>query len=44
VDPRTVLRICRYHAIPEQQLIEGGRILYPREAIEDLERSIFHAN
>ncbi len=44
VNPRTVLRVCRLHAVPEIRLCEGGRILYPCDSIRALERSLFHRN
>jgi len=44
VDPRTVLRICRYHELTEIQLRDGGRILFPREQVEALEAKIFSCN
>jgi hypothetical protein len=44
VDPRTVLRVCRFHHIPEIRLRDGGRILYSCEKISALERQIFGRN
>ena len=41
---RTVIRVCRYHGVPELSLVPGGRILYPRDAIEDLETRLFNWN
>ncbi len=44
VSRRTVIRVCRIHAVKEIPLVEGGRILYPRDDIEELEAKLFGWN
>ena len=44
VSERTVIRYCRFHAIPEIRFVPGGRILYSRTAIEELEATFFNQN
>jgi hypothetical protein len=44
VDPRTAIRICRFHELAEITMVPGGRILYARGDVEDLETQLFGVN
>lgn len=44
VDQRTVLRVLRFHGLPERRLRPGGRILFDVQRIIQLESDLFKLN